>query len=113
MTTKTTGYEFKKFYADPKTWPAGVWHDEELVIVDGVIDHAWGSSYSAVPDDAKVVISGGKLFTEDGEDIGSFEAAFKRWRRLRECTIIFVECPNDKLEAIKAAISAAGGRVGK
>ena len=113
MTTKTTGYEFKKFYVDPKGWPGGVYHDYEEISVGGVYDHKWIDDYSGIPDEAKVEISGGLIFNGDGKTIGRFETEFRRWRRLQSCTTIFVECPNGKIEAIKAAISAAGGRVGK
>lgn len=38
MTTKTTGAEIKRFYADPEFWPedgGDTWHEEELITIDG------------------------------------------------------------------------------
>ena len=55
---------------------------------------------------------------ENGFDV-SFETYFKHWRRTQKAalastnvTLLSVTAPNDKLEAIKAAIIAAGGKVG-
>ena len=35
MTVKTTGAEFKRFYADSKFWPEGAWYEEEEILADG------------------------------------------------------------------------------
>ena len=35
MTVKTTGAEFKRFYADSEFWPEGASHEEEEILADG------------------------------------------------------------------------------
>lgn len=37
MAAKTTGREWKKFYADKEFWPEGVYHENEEVDVNGNI----------------------------------------------------------------------------
>ena len=35
MTVKTTGAEFKRFYADSEFWPEGASHEGEEILADG------------------------------------------------------------------------------
>jgi hypothetical protein len=112
MTTKATGAELKRFYNDPAYWPGdqgNTWHEDEIVLVDGKTVE----EYADVADDAKVTIDGGVVLSSrwDEEEAPSFETHFKRWRKAQSTAFLSVECPKDKLEAVKAAIRAAGGKV--
>lgn len=112
MTTKATGAELKAFYSDKAAWPGedgDTWHDDELILVEG----AKVEGYENIPDDAKVTIEGGVVFSKswDDESAPSFETHFKRWRKTQNTAFLAVECPKDKLDAVKAAIRAAGGKV--
>lgn len=111
MPTKTTGAEFKRFYSDPTAWPDKAWHEDEEVIVDGANcsdDH----DYTTIPDDAVVKVSGGVVYgLNDGKEEPSLEAHFKRWRRLQSEETFVVICDKDKLDAVQAAVKAAGGKV--
>lgn len=57
MTTKTTGIEWKAYYAseDPNFWPEEAYMDDVLLKVDG---QEWDEDkdYSEIPDTATVVI---------------------------------------------------------
>lgn len=113
MTVKTTGAEFKRFYNDPKWWPddkGATYHDDDVITVNGVV---CVDDLSSVPDDALVTIQGGVVFSPNFKDGSepSTETYFKRWFKEQATVTLIVECGTDKVDAIKAAIKAAGGRV--
>lgn len=110
MATKTTGAEFNRFYTDQKYWNAGVWHEDVVVLVNGNTHE----DLTAVPNTADVRISGGIVLGDqwDGDE-PSFENYFKRWRKAQTLKTLVVECDESNLDAVIAAIKAAGGRVAK
>lgn len=112
MTVKTTGAEFKRFYADPAFWPEGgdTYHDDALIGVNGV-DHDDGFDPGAIPDDAIVTIEGGVVFDAVGGGEPSLETYFRRWKKTQTTASFLVECDLSVVDAIKAAVKAAGGRV--
>lgn len=113
MAAKTTGAEFKRFYDDPNIWPENgtIWHEEEVVTVNGA-DSDSDCDFATIPDDASVVIEGGVVFgPEWDENNPTFEQYFKRWRKKQTTASLLVECDISKVDAVKAAIKAAGGRV--
>lgn len=115
MAVKTTGAEFKRFYTDPAFWPPeaashkdNVWHEDELISVDGE-QREEGFDFDTIPDSAQVTVEGGVVFGLKDEP--SFETYFKRWRKLQSTSVLVVECDVTKLDAVKSAVRAAGGRV--
>lgn len=116
MATKTNGAELKAFYADGEFWPnsedsqIGIFHEETVLQVNG-----------DVPDDVEItdlndtdsvtILSGVVLDENDRSFEMSFEAYFKKWRKKANTTYLIVSVPNDKADAVKAAIKAAGGKV--
>lgn len=110
MAAKTTGAEFKKFYSDPVFWKDGVWHDDEVVLVDGVAQDDLDPG--KIPDASKVVIECGVVFLND-EDIEGVEldTYFRRWLTVQTTRSLVVEFSAEKLDAVVAAIKAAGGKV--
>lgn len=113
MVTKTTGVEFKRFYSDKECWPDSgtCWHEDEIVTVDGGVAGD-ETDYAEIADEAKVTIEGGIVFgPEWDENEPSFETYFKRWRKKQGTASFLVECDIANLEAVKAAVKAAGGRV--
>jgi hypothetical protein len=113
MSVKMSGAEFKKFYEDDEFWPDGVWHEDAQISVDGE-DRPDGVESNEVSDTSVVVIEGGALFGEQWEYEGpSLETYFRRWRKKQTTTFLTVECDHTKLEAVKAAIKAAGGKISK
>jgi hypothetical protein len=110
MATKTTGAEFKAFYEDKTFWPEGAWHEDEEVTIDGA-EPPEDFDLSSVPDNTKLVLANGYVTNTDGDELGSFEGYFRKWRKKQTTTFLSVEVPHEKAESVKAAIIAAGGRV--
>lgn len=110
MATKTTGAEFKAFYADQAFWPDGIWHEDEEVTIDGkpLPDDL---EMANVADDARMVLAHGFVTNVQGDDLGSFEGYFRKWRKVQATMFWAVEVPREKAEAVRAAIIAAGGKV--
>lgn len=110
MAVKTTGAEFKRFYNDPEFWPEGAWHDDDLVLVDGVEQD--DIDVDKIADAAKVTIQAGVVLMSESDDEGvAFDAYFRRWRKSQTTRTIVVEADASKLDAIMAAIKSAGGNV--
>lgn len=112
MAILTNGAEFKRFYNDDSVWTDGIWHEDELITIDGV-DREDGEDLNAIPDTAKVRIEGGIICGPQwpSHEGPSFEGHFKAWRKKQTMRTILVECDESKLDALKAAIRAAGGKV--
>lgn len=109
MATKTTGAEFKKFYEDDSVWPDGSFHEDTVILVDGV--DAKDSDFSAISDTANVCIESGWVFLPDKDDGIALGTYFNRWRKRQSLQTILVEVDADKLDAVIAAVKAAGGKV--
>lgn len=110
MTTKTTCAEFKLFYGDESWWPEGTWHEDQEVCIDYVpVDNDF--DLSSVPDATWMTLAGGFVTNENGDDLGSFESYFRKWRKHQSTVFLSVEVDRDKEHAVRAAISAAGGKV--
>ena len=109
MTVKTTGAEFNRFYADKTVWTEDLWHDNELISVDGsLVD-----DLDDLPPDSKVMIQGGDVYNVAREDrfVCSFETLFKRWRKAQTVATLVIKMPKDKVAALKLHIKAVGGKV--
>lgn len=104
---KTTGYEFKKFYADDSVWPEGAWYDDAEIDADGVAIE----DIESIQDSSIVRIYGGSVYNFSGETQVSMETHFKRWKKKQSLTQVLVECDKSKLPEITAAIKVAGGKV--
>lgn len=108
---KTTGLEFKRFYADPAWWPEDngrTWYEEEYIEVDG--KEFDGDDYIDIKDGSVVRISAGIVRKEE-KYIDTFEGYFRRWRQSQKEAVFLVTVTKEKSEAVIAAIRAAGGRV--
>lgn len=110
MAVKTTGAEFKRFYADTTFWPDQTYYDYALICVNGE-DQTEGVDEAALADDDVVTIKGGYVIESPfGRDV-SLEAYFKKWLKTQTTRSFLVECDAAILDAVKAAIKAAGGKV--
>ena len=112
MTTKTTGEEFKRFYTTKELWEENDrYHEDEIVTVNGKEVDEYEFDYSDIPDEAIVTVHGGIVLGNgfDGDE-PSFEAYFKRWKKKQSTATIIVTCHVGKVDEIKAAIKAAGGK---
>lgn len=113
MATKTTGAEIQAFYDDKDFWPdenakGSVWHEELALKVNGTEsdDHEIPSLNA---NDQVTIIAGWVSAEGPYEADCLFETYFKRWRKIQNTAHLAVSVPKDKLEAVKAAIKAAGG----
>jgi len=121
MATKTTGAEFKRFYTDANYWPPeanhssaqdNVWHEDATIVVNGK-ETGPCDDLMNIPDSAEVRLEGGIVLGSrwQNDDEPSFETYFKRWRKEQTTKSFVVECDESKLEAVMAAVKAAGGKV--
>lgn len=110
MAAKTTGAEFKRFYNDESYWPQSdeVYHEDELLFVNGV---AWEDDVNNIPDEAEVKVADGIVYGLGERSDISFETFFRRWLKMQKARSFLVECDVAVLDAVQAAIKAAGGRV--
>lgn len=123
MTVKCTGAEFLRFYNDKAWWFSKqdgtaedgeeTWWEDAEVVVSGirVAEYEYDFNTNIKPTDT-VTVRGGVVF---GKVVGTkeptVEAYLKRWLKAQRTTVLVVDCPNEKLDAIRAAIKAAGGSV--
>lgn len=105
---KTLGAELKRFYHDDKAWPQDAWHEDETLIVNGDECEA---GIDDIPDNATVNLIGGVVYGLPNGSTVSMETHFRNWRKRQTTTTILVECDLAKLDEVKAAVKAAGGRV--
>lgn len=114
MPTKTTGAEYKAYLEekDPQWWPENAYMDDEVLTVNGKSnENDFSFDSSKLEDSDVVVIECGSYFKDLVSESTSLEAHFKRWRKAQNTAWCSFECPKDKLDAVKAAIKAAGGKV--
>lgn len=112
MAIKVTGAEFKRFYDDKSWWPKNSYHEGADLSINGELQPD-GIDSDSVQDTDEVTISGGFMFDpewEEGEG-PSLEEYFERWRKAQTTEIFSVECDKTIVDAVKAAIRQAGGKV--
>jgi len=121
MAVKCTGAEYKAFMASD--W-GEMFMDDFVISINGVdVDFQYGGldeAEDAMQPSDKVVIKEGGVYepvqihdSVCGHDtyVRSLESHFKLWRKAQTTSFLSVECQNDKLEAVKTAIVAAGGKI--
>jgi hypothetical protein len=115
MTVKATGAEVKAFYTAEKFWPKGTIHEDEVITIDGIaFDEGSIDLGTELSDTCIVAITDGYVTNDTyDKDLGSFESYFKKWRKQQNTAFLSVAVPKDKLDAVLAAIKAAGGKVNK
>lgn len=119
MPTKTNGAELKAFYLDDAYWRKSsekstddVWHEDLVLLVNGAEQPDDFSITTDLRDEDEVTITSGWVMSNVPTfKERSFEAFFKAWRKAQDTAFLSVSVPKDKLEAVKAAIRAAGGSV--
>jgi hypothetical protein len=127
MPTKTNGAEWIRFYKDPAIWgPAGwstYYHEDMTIWVDGIAHHDGDDddvSLDEIPPEAKVIIECGVLRYQGDErlperlriyDLANVETVFRKWRKAQRITSLVIEVPHENLDAVKAAVTAAGGKI--
>lgn len=112
MNVKTTGAELKAFIDDDAFWDqgGGAWHEDTIYRVNG------GNAYNdldvdLLDDDDVVIIEGGHVFFEESEEALALTTFFRRWRRQQNTAHLAVSIDKERLEDLKEAIKAVGGRI--
>lgn len=118
MATKTTGLELKEFYGAEDYWTQTVngariefWHEELVLKVNGIVQENEIEIASLKDHDVVTIVAGIVLNDHPSISDYSFESFFKGWRKQTNTAFLSVEVPKDKLEAVKASIRDAGGKV--
>lgn len=119
MATKTNGAELKAFYNDDAYWLKSpeskgddIWHEDLVLVVNGVEQVDDFSITEDLKDEDQVTIVDGVVLSNlaDFKD-RSFESFFKAWRKQQSTVFLSVTVPKEQLEAVRAAILAAGGSI--
>jgi hypothetical protein len=108
---KTTGAEFKAFYADKIAWPEDAWHEGETITVDGEVDDDYDFDIEQIADAAKVTIEGGIVFKDDKATDGpSFEAHFRAWRKRQNTATLSVTVAKAKEAQLRELLKEFGAK---
>lgn len=111
MTTKCTGAELKLFHNDDQFWPESAWVDDMELEVNGqTVSDNFSISSDLQPNDQVKILAGWVNGLEGGRDC-SFESYFRRWRKQQSTVFLAVMVPRENVEAVKAAIESAGGKI--
>ena len=111
MTVKASGIEVKAFYSDPEYWPEGVWHEDEILEIDGILVEEGSVDLSIISDTCIVSISDGYVTNKEGKDLGSFEKYFKRWRKSQDSVFLLIEIKKNNIETMELIIKSNGGKI--
>lgn len=119
MATKTTGAELKAFYNDDSYWQKDsgpvdddIWHEDLVLKVNGVVQPSEFSISVDLKDEDQVIIVDGLIMSRQPEFKNrSFETFFKAWKKQQSIVYLAVTVPIEKMEAVRAAILAAGGTI--
>jgi hypothetical protein len=107
---KTTGAEWKRFYTDDTYWPDGAWWDDGEVRING--EEADSEvSLSEIPDDCVITVDGGVVIRPDNDDDISIEEYFNLWKKQQTTVTFVVDVPKEHADAVRAAVTFAGGVV--
>lgn len=110
MPIKTSGAEFKRFYADPTIWPADSWHEDVIFLVNGQASDE-DFDMTKIADQDVISMAGGIVLggPYDGHE-PTIETLFKRWRKKQSVATLVIEFDVSKREQVLAAIKSAGAK---
>lgn len=110
MPTKTSGAEFKRFYADETIWPEGTWHDDVIFTVNG--EDPGDFDMATVADTDMVTMEGGVVQggPYDGKE-PSIETLFKRWLKKQNTVTLAIEFDASLRDQVLTALKSAGAKV--
>ena len=108
---KTTGAEFKAFYADKIAWPEDAWHEGETITVDGEVDDDYDFEIEQIADAAKVTIEGGIVFKNDQATDGpTMESHFRAWRKRQNTATLSVTVDKAKESQLRELLKEFGAK---
>ena len=105
----TNGKTWNAYYADKTAWPEGAYHDDcEISVTENGVEIF--AELGIVPNEACMVIRGGVVISADC-DSQDLCKHFSTWLEKQTFAFGVFKVPKDRLEAVAAAIVAAGGSV--
>lgn len=109
---KTTGAEWKTFNADNVYW-GEFYMEDEMVTVNGEPVDEHTLDVDTLADSDKLTVDGGWVAdqTPGSDKEYNLETFFRRWQKQQSTAFLAVEVPKEKVDAVREAIVAAGGRV--
>ena len=108
---KVASVHWKEFYSDPVYWPPGAWYDDEEITIDGV-EVDCDTDLSAIDDHAVVTVRYGVIYLDEhGLGGESLESHLRHWLKCQATATLLVEIDKERVDDVKAAIKALGGRV--
>ncbi|WP_231365820.1 MULTISPECIES: hypothetical protein [unclassified Thioalkalivibrio] len=115
---RMSGAEFRAFYSDPDYWPDGVWHDDEVILLDGG-EPLNLDDLEALGANTAVEIQYGDVRRDtEGEVIAPVIASLpeyaRMWRKRAQGetrVILQVAVSEKNREAVEEAVAKAGGSV--
>jgi len=116
MATKTTGAEFKRWYTGPYWEGNGMWHEEEIITVNGGEVGELDSDLNSVEDTDVLTISGGIIYDDDAipydpENSKDFEKEFRKWRKQQNFVILLVQVPKSFEGELRDYLKTLKGKV--
>lgn len=109
---QTNGAIFKLFYADEAIWVGDTFHEDTLIRVDGK-EYDSEIVVEEISDGSVVEIVHGYVVMDSDEDC-SFGEFFNKWlakQSQADEQVLVVRVATANLDAVKAAIEAAGGQI--
>ena len=102
MAVKMLGAEWRALLEDDKDWPNGAYYDDAEVTVNGVeeLDPHKAFDDGKIPDDARVVVSGGTMCLPRNSGLTieelDFETFIRRWLKKRAHDYFVIEVPKTR-----------------
>jgi len=116
MSTKTTGFALKSFYAEPTVWlnhdgrPLYWIDDIRLTINGSEVDDEL--CIQDLKDSDEVIILEGTIFSyQNLSEVMSLERYFKIWQRSLGSVFLGAFIPEGQYEKLSSMIEAAGGQI--
>jgi hypothetical protein len=92
-----------------------IWNDsyiEEISIsVGGTEIEDEGKEFKRLPLGTKITVGGFIANSYTGNYVRSLDAQIKLWRKQRDCSTLLIEVKKENIDAVKAAIKLAGGKI--
>lgn len=111
MSLVINGAQWNAFYNDPAIWgknDGSIYYDDVCLIVNGE-QLAEGHPHENFADSDSIKIESGVVYyPNDSRELAS---VIRSWLKKQTKTFLVVECDVKNLDAVKAAIKAAGGKV--
>lgn len=107
---KMTGADLKRFYNDDALWVDGMFQEDAEIHINGK-QASDTLDADKVDNAAAVEIRGGDVMSGEGDYVCSLPELAQRWFDAQTHTIVTVKIEKSKLEALRAAVKAAGGEI--